>query len=154
MIEIRSPVTGAVLGSVAERDVGDAVAAAGLVQPLWAAVPAHARAHYLRRAAQAVLDELDRLALLIARETGRPRSEALLAELLPSVSALHTLADDGPRALADQRLGRPSPSSIWKWTSPGWVFSSGQRPSPSRFDSTRTSASAMRSSGVTLADRR
>jgi acyl-CoA reductase-like NAD-dependent aldehyde dehydrogenase len=62
---------------------------------------------YLRRAAQAVLDELDRLALLIARETGRPRSEALLAELLPSVSALHSLADDGPRALADQRLGRP-----------------------------------------------
>ena len=107
-LEIRSPVTGDVLGTVAERDAGAAVEAARLVQPLWAAVPAHARAHYLRRAAQAVLDELDRLALLIARETGRPRSEALLAELLPSVSALHALADDGPRALADQRLGRPS----------------------------------------------
>jgi acyl-CoA reductase-like NAD-dependent aldehyde dehydrogenase len=106
--EIRSPVTGDVLGTVAERDAGTAVAAARLVQPLWAAVPAAARAPYLRRAAQAVLDELDRLALLIARETGRPRSEALLAELLPSVSALHALADDGPRALADQRLGRPA----------------------------------------------
>jgi acyl-CoA reductase-like NAD-dependent aldehyde dehydrogenase len=107
-LEVRSPVTGDVLGTVAERDVDAAVAAARLVQPLWAAVPASARAHYLRRAAQAVLDELDRLALLIARETGRPRSEALLAELLPSVGALHALADDGPRALADQRLGRPS----------------------------------------------
>ena len=107
-LEVRSPVTGDVLGTVAERDAGAAVAAARLVQPLWAAVPATARAHYLRRAAQAVLDELDRLALLIARETGRPRSEALLAELLPSVSALHALADDGPRALADQRLGRPA----------------------------------------------
>ena len=71
-------------------------------------MPAAARAHYLRRAAQAVLDDIDRLALLIARETGRPRTEALLAELLPSVSALHALVDDGPRALADQRLGRPS----------------------------------------------
>jgi acyl-CoA reductase-like NAD-dependent aldehyde dehydrogenase len=107
-LEVRSPVTGDVLGKVAERDVGDAAAAAVLVQPLWAAVPPHARARYLRRAAQAVLDELDRLALLIAQETGRPRSEALLAELLPSVSALHSLADDGPGALADQRLGRPS----------------------------------------------
>jgi acyl-CoA reductase-like NAD-dependent aldehyde dehydrogenase len=107
-LEIRSPVTGDVLGKVPERDAGEAVAAARVVQPLWAAVPRHARAHYLRRAAQAVLDELDRLALLIARETGRPRSEALLAELLPSVSALHALADDGPGALADQRLGRPS----------------------------------------------
>jgi acyl-CoA reductase-like NAD-dependent aldehyde dehydrogenase len=108
-LEVRSPVGGDVLGSVAVRDFGEAVAAAELVQPLWAAVPVRARAHYLRRAAQAVLDELDRLALLIARETGRPRSEALLAELLPSVSALHALADDGPRALADQRLGRASP---------------------------------------------
>jgi acyl-CoA reductase-like NAD-dependent aldehyde dehydrogenase len=107
-LEVRSPVTGDVLGTVAARDVAATVAAARLVQPLWAAVPASARAHYLRRAAQAVLDELDRLALLIARETGRPRSEALLAELLPSVGALHALADDGPRALADQRLGRPS----------------------------------------------
>ena len=66
-LEIRSPVTGDVLGTVAERDAGAAVEAARLVQPLWAAVPAVARAHYLRRAAQAVLDELDRLALLIAR---------------------------------------------------------------------------------------
>src|SRR5918994_6202061 len=100
-LEVRSPATGDVLGSVAEGDVGAAVAAARLVQPLWAAVPATARAHYLRRAAQAVLDELDRLALLIARETGRPRSEALLAELLPSVGALPALAEHGPRAPPD-----------------------------------------------------
>lgn len=112
MIDSRSPASGELLGSVPPAGPGEvraAVEAAKLVQPLWAAVPAAARAQYLRRAAQAVLDELDRLALLIARETGRPRSEALLAELLPSVSALHSLADDGPRALADQRLGRPSP---------------------------------------------
>jgi acyl-CoA reductase-like NAD-dependent aldehyde dehydrogenase len=111
-LEARSPVTGEVLGAVtaaSEEDVRAAADRAALVQPLWAAVPARARANYLRRAAQAVLDELDRLALLIARETGRPRSEALLAELLPSVGALHALADDGPRALADQRLGRPAP---------------------------------------------
>src|SRR5688572_5376468 len=105
-LEVRSPVTGEVLGKVAERDVSATASAAALVQPLWAAVPARARANDLRRTAQAVLDELDGLALLIACETGRPRSEALLAELLPSVSALHALADDGPRALADQRLGR------------------------------------------------
>ncbi|HWM09505.1 MAG TPA: aldehyde dehydrogenase family protein, partial [Solirubrobacteraceae bacterium] len=110
-LESRSPVTGEVLGTVtaaSEADVRAAAERAAIVQPLWAAVPARARANYLRRAAQAVLDELDRLALLIARETGRPRSEALLAELLPSVGGLHSLADDGPRALADQRLGRPA----------------------------------------------
>jgi acyl-CoA reductase-like NAD-dependent aldehyde dehydrogenase len=53
----------------------------------------------------AVLDELDELADLLAAEAGQPRSEAVLAELLPSVGGLHGLAADGPAALADRRLG-------------------------------------------------
>ena len=53
----------------------------------------------------AVLDELDELADLLAAEAGQPRSEALLAELLPSVGGLHGLASDGPGVLADRRLG-------------------------------------------------
>jgi acyl-CoA reductase-like NAD-dependent aldehyde dehydrogenase len=54
----------------------------------------------------AVLDEVEDLAALLAREAGLPRTEALLAELLPSVAGLHGLADDGPGALADRRLSR------------------------------------------------
>lgn len=84
----------------------EAVRRAGGPQPLWAAVPPYARARYLRRAAQAILDEVDGLADLLASEAGMPRTEALLAELLPSVAGLHELADQGPRALADRRLGR------------------------------------------------
>ena len=75
-------------------------------QPLWAAVPPDARARYLRRAAQAILDETDALADLLAAEARVPRTEALLAELLPSVAGLHELADAGPETLADRRLGR------------------------------------------------
>jgi acyl-CoA reductase-like NAD-dependent aldehyde dehydrogenase len=75
-------------------------------QPLWASVPAAARAGYLRRAAQALLDEVDALAEALAAEARVPRTEALLAELLPSVAGLHELAEDGPKALADRRLGR------------------------------------------------
>jgi acyl-CoA reductase-like NAD-dependent aldehyde dehydrogenase len=111
MAELRSPTTGEVLGTVTRAttaDVRAAADAAAVIQPLWASVPAAARARYLRRAAQAVLDEIDRLATLLARETGRPRTEAVLAELLPSVSALNALVDDGPKALADRRLGRPA----------------------------------------------
>lgn len=109
MLEVREPATGASLGTLAPataRDVEAAVALARDPQPLWAAVPVAARARYLRRAAQAVLDELDPLADLLARETGVPRTEALLAELLPSVAGLRALADDGPGALADRRVGR------------------------------------------------
>jgi acyl-CoA reductase-like NAD-dependent aldehyde dehydrogenase len=78
---------------------------AAAAQPLWALIPPPHRARYLRRAALAVLDELDELADLLADEAGQPRSEAMLAELLPSVGGLHGLAADGPRALADRRLG-------------------------------------------------
>ena len=75
-------------------------------QPLWALVPPAHRARYLRRAARAVLDDLEGLAALLADESGQPRTEATLAELLPSVGGLHGLADDGPKALADRRLGK------------------------------------------------
>jgi acyl-CoA reductase-like NAD-dependent aldehyde dehydrogenase len=78
---------------------------AAAAQPLWALVAPRDRARYLRRAAIALLDELDELADLLAAEAGQPRSEALLAELLPSVGGLHGLASDGPGALADRRLG-------------------------------------------------
>jgi acyl-CoA reductase-like NAD-dependent aldehyde dehydrogenase len=75
-------------------------------QPLWSLVPATGRARYLRRAATAILDELDPLADALADTVGQPRTEGVLAELLPSVGGLHDLADDGPRALRDKRLGR------------------------------------------------
>jgi len=78
---------------------------AAAAQPLWALVVPRDRARYLRRAAMAVLDELDPLADLLAAEAGQPRSEAMLAELLPSVGGLHGLAADGPDALEDRRLG-------------------------------------------------
>ena len=108
MIAEHSPATGELLGSVPAASAEDVHAAAELaarVQPLWAAVPVESRARALRRAAQAVLDELDALAVLLARETGRPRTEALLAELLPAVSGLHELADAAPDVLGDRRLG-------------------------------------------------
>ena len=78
---------------------------AAAAQPLWALVVPRDRARYLRRAAMAVLDELDELADLLAAEAGQPRSEGMLAELLPCVGGLHGLATDGPGALADRRLG-------------------------------------------------
>jgi acyl-CoA reductase-like NAD-dependent aldehyde dehydrogenase len=87
----------------------DAALRAAGPQPLWALVPPGARARYLRRTAQALLDEVEALADLLAAEAGVPRTEALLAELLPSVAGLDDLADDGPDALGDRRLGRHFP---------------------------------------------
>jgi acyl-CoA reductase-like NAD-dependent aldehyde dehydrogenase len=79
---------------------------ADAVQRLWAAVPVASRVRYLRRAAQATLDTRDAVALLLATAVGRPRTEALLGEVLPSVAGLNALAAEGPRFLAQRRVGR------------------------------------------------
>ncbi len=81
-----------------------AAEAARAAQPLWALLPAAARARYVRRAAVAMLDELDELAGGLADETGWPRAHLVVAELLPAVRGLHALAGEGPAALVDRRL--------------------------------------------------
>jgi acyl-CoA reductase-like NAD-dependent aldehyde dehydrogenase len=84
--------------------VTNAAVDAWAAQPLWSLVPVSARARYIRRAAGAMLDELDDLALRRAEETGWPRAHLVLSELLPAARGLRVLADDGPPALADRRV--------------------------------------------------
>src|SRR5215212_7945415 len=106
-LESRNPATGELLGSVPVADpaaISAAVDAAGSVQAAWAALRSGDRARYLRRAAQVTIDAMEELGELVARETGRPRTEAAAAELLPAVDALHWIADHGPRLLRDERV--------------------------------------------------
>jgi acyl-CoA reductase-like NAD-dependent aldehyde dehydrogenase len=107
-IESRNPATGEVLGSVTvtppERI--DAVATAvAQVQPLWALLRVEDRARYMRRMAQAIIDEFDTLAREIGREQGRPRAEVAALELLPAIDALIWIADDGAKVLGGRRVG-------------------------------------------------
>ncbi len=50
----------------------------------------------MRRAAQVIIDDLDELSALLAREQGKPRNEAYVMELIPSIDALRWIADAGP----------------------------------------------------------
>ena len=105
LLESYSPTTGELLGAVPRADeaaVPAAVADAARTQPVWAALPLADRARYMRRAAQVVIDGMDELAILIAREHGKPVGEAAALELLPMVDSLHWIADHGPRLLRDE----------------------------------------------------
>ena len=104
MTDVHAPATGALLGTVAPVDLAAAADAARAAQPLWSLVPVRARARYIRRAAVAMLDELDDLALRLADETGWPLAHIVLSELLPAARGLSVLAEDGPHALADRRV--------------------------------------------------
>src|SRR3954454_1654003 len=105
-LESASPLDGARVGSVetirpeAVQAVVDDVAT---VQPFWAQLPLKDRARYMRRAGQAILDQLDELAELLAREQGKPINEAYIMELIPTVDALGWIADAGQQYLADER---------------------------------------------------
>jgi acyl-CoA reductase-like NAD-dependent aldehyde dehydrogenase len=106
-LESFNPATGERLGSVpATRpdEVQAVVDEAAELQPFWAQLPLAARARHMRRTAQVILDSLDDLAELIAREQGKPRTEAYTMELLPTVDALHWLADRAPKLLRDERV--------------------------------------------------
>ena len=81
-----------------------------VAQSLWSLVPVASRARYIRRAAVAMLDELDDLARVLAEATGWPRAHVVLSELLPAARGLHALAEQGPRALADRRV---IPRAAW-----------------------------------------
>ncbi len=107
-LRARNPATGAILGSVqatAPEQVEQVVDAARKVQPLWALLRVEDRARYMRRVAQAIIDEFDELARLIGREQGRPRAEVASTELLAAIDALIWIADDGARVLGARRVG-------------------------------------------------
>ncbi|HMD57620.1 MAG TPA: aldehyde dehydrogenase family protein [Solirubrobacteraceae bacterium] len=103
----RDPATGASIGTVVATPaagVEDVVASVEKVQPLWALLQVRDRARYMRRMAQAVIDDFDELRETLAREQGRPRAEIAALELLAAIDALIWIAEEGARALGGRRV--------------------------------------------------
>jgi succinate-semialdehyde dehydrogenase/glutarate-semialdehyde dehydrogenase len=101
------PASGEAIGHVActpPETVTEIVEAAATVQPLWALLRVSDRARYMRRMAQAVIDDFDPMLELIAREQGRPRAEVAALELLAAIDALVWIADEGAHALGGRRI--------------------------------------------------
>src|SRR3954467_877816 len=106
-LESFNPATGELVGSVptiVPEEVQGIVEEVARVQPAWAELPAKARAGYMRRAADALLDDIDEIAELLSAEQGKPRAESYTMELLPTVDALHWCAKQGPKILADEKI--------------------------------------------------
>jgi acyl-CoA reductase-like NAD-dependent aldehyde dehydrogenase len=113
----QDPATGEVLGSVSVTPpelIPEVVAAAAKVQPLWALLQLADRARYMRRMAQAVVDDFDELLSALAREQGRPRAEIAALELLPAIDALIWIADDGANVLGGRRVATSRSLSLAK----------------------------------------
>src|SRR5919112_2068476 len=109
-LESFSPLDGARLGAVETvrpEQVQAVVDDVASVQPFWAQLPLQDRARYMRRAGQAIIDQLEELARLLSREQGKALNESYAMELLPTIDSLRWLAEAGPGILEDERIPLP-----------------------------------------------
>jgi acyl-CoA reductase-like NAD-dependent aldehyde dehydrogenase len=89
------PATGQEIGRVPLRtpaEVHGAVARARTAQSGWAARSFRDRAKIILRVHQLVLKQLDDIAKLISRETGKPIAEAISMEIVPTLDLMHYFA--------------------------------------------------------------
>ena len=108
LIEARNPATLEPLGAVrvtASDELPALIAETASVQRLWARLRLEDRAGYLRRAAQAVIDEFDEVADVVVAESGRPRTEIATLEQLPAIDTLRWLSGYGVELLGPRRIG-------------------------------------------------
>ncbi len=115
MLAVRDPATGALVAEVPETApdaVPGLVARARAAQPGWAALGFEGRARVLRALRRWVTAHRERIADTIVSETGKPRDEALVAEVDYIVTALAFWARQAPRYLADERVRSRSPLAV------------------------------------------
>jgi acyl-CoA reductase-like NAD-dependent aldehyde dehydrogenase len=92
----------------------DAVAAAHAAAPAWGQLDFRARGQVLLAARDILAVEADELARLIATEQGKPVSEALAADVFPSLEALRHLALHAERTLRQEPLESEVPLFVHK----------------------------------------
>jgi acyl-CoA reductase-like NAD-dependent aldehyde dehydrogenase len=109
-LESFNPATGELVGTVetlTPAKVQGVVDDVAEVQPFWAALSLEDRARYMRRASDALLEDVDEIAELLTNEQGKPRVESYTMEVLPTIDSLNWIADNGPRILSDEKLSMP-----------------------------------------------
>lgn len=101
------PATGEEIGRVAltlPEEVARAVDRARAAGNAWAATSFRARASIILRARKIILKELDEIALLISRETGKPPAEAITMELTTSLDLMQYFARRAETLLQRERI--------------------------------------------------
>jgi acyl-CoA reductase-like NAD-dependent aldehyde dehydrogenase len=104
-IAVRNPATGEVIGSVEVQPAEAVSAVVGELrsqQPAWEALGPRARAVWLRRFRDWLLDNESQLVDVLCAETGKPRAEATF-EIMVTCDAINYYADRAGKFLADER---------------------------------------------------
>src|SRR5689334_22226499 len=101
----QDPSTGEEIGRAPLLDASEVAAAVNrgrAAQPAWSRLSYRERARFILRARQVVLDQLEDIAQLISRKTGKPKSEAISMEIVPTLDLMQYFARN-TRKLLDRR---------------------------------------------------
>lgn len=101
------PATGEEIGRVplgSAEDVARAIERARAAREAWAKLSFRARAAVILRARALVLGEMDEIAQLISRETGKPVAEAVAMEIVPTLDLMRYFARHTARLLRAERI--------------------------------------------------
>lgn len=104
-IRVLSPATGAVLADVPDEGpagVAAAVEAARAAAASWAALPVSARTEALKRWRDRILDEVSLVAETLASESGKPRHEAEVFEVVYLCELIRFACRTARRALSEE----------------------------------------------------
>jgi succinate-semialdehyde dehydrogenase/glutarate-semialdehyde dehydrogenase len=85
-------------------DVSQAIQRARQAQPAWATLSFRDRGRVVMKARELVLQNLDAIALLISRETGKPVAEAISMELVPTLDLMRYFARATQKLLRPQKI--------------------------------------------------
>jgi succinate-semialdehyde dehydrogenase/glutarate-semialdehyde dehydrogenase len=101
------PATGEVIGRVpitSDEEVRQAVARAREAQSAWSKLSYQERGAVILRAREVILDEIEEIAKVISRETGKPIDEAISMEIVPTLSLMYYFAHYTAKFLKPQKI--------------------------------------------------
>lgn len=96
-----------ILGTVTagtQTDVDAAVARAHAAQPGWAALSLKERSRYLRRVQETIVEHADELAEIVSAESGKILTEAIIGDVLLTLTSLTGYLKLAPRVLKKRRM--------------------------------------------------
>jgi acyl-CoA reductase-like NAD-dependent aldehyde dehydrogenase len=101
------PATGEELGRAQlcnDEDVRKAVQSARAAQPAWAKLSFRERGRIILKARELMLRDREQIAVLLSRETGKPATEAMSMEIVPTLDAMHYFAHASENLLQSQKI--------------------------------------------------
>ena len=102
-IAVTNPATGETIGTVpfcGRAETARAIDAAAQALPAWKKLTAEARANYMHKLCDAIMADLDDLAVLLTTEMGKPLAEAK-GEITLGVKYIRFFAEEGKRIYGD-----------------------------------------------------